>query len=116
MGREVGGDDPVHSDQPRYHPHPLAGELARAMQKDDRPPIAALEDGGLDAGQGQPPLGGGNPSEQPIARIALRARIQRCASILALGRDSRLRCVAVSSCFWWLRARRYELADPQPHR
>ena len=72
--REVGGDGPDASPTnrgiTRIH---LPANSPGAMQKDDRPPVTALKDGALDAGEGQPSLGGGNPGEQPVAGVAVRA-------------------------------------------
>ena len=66
---QVGGDHPVGGGQAGDDPLPEGGELARAVQQDQRRAVAALQHGGGDGGQLQAPFGDGDAGQQPPAGV-----------------------------------------------
>jgi hypothetical protein len=64
---QVGGDHAVGGGQLGDDPQPEGGELARAVQQDHRWAVAALQDGGGDAGELEVAFADGDAGQQSLA-------------------------------------------------
>ena len=73
MPGQIGDHDPVRGRELGDHPHPVRGVARGPVEQDDRRAVAALQHGGGDAGQLDPPLGEGKAGEQLLA-VVLDAR------------------------------------------